>query len=285
MSAQRPRTRAELDQPSDEPRYAAETAVRPETVGLPPPLAPEPNDLGTSEPDHAEPLWQSDTGTLRESSRRALAALLKGPYLSVQRQGELWRALVSDTAAIQSRLADLFLDLVIDPVQGVAFVRNADLVDGAAPQVVRTMSLTFMDTLLLLNLRSELLRSGPGSRAIIGKDEVYEQLQVYRTAASTDEAGFTKRINAAWKKMVDHSILLKTSTEGRFEISPVLRLVFGPDEIAAITAEYQHLLADSKKTKGEPAIPAEDDPESSTLAKDATDSSEEDPATAIEESS
>jgi len=261
MSAQRARVGAEPSRRRVEPTATVAESRR--SVTIDPPLA-ESLKLTASDPLSAgllsaEPLWPSDTGTLRESSRRALAALIKGPYLSAERQSELWRALVSDTPAIQSRLADLFLELVLDPVHGVAFVRNVDLDAGAAPQVVRTMSLTFMDTLLLLNLRSELLRSVLGSRVIVGKDEVYEQLHVYRSASSTDEAGFTKRINAAWKKMVDHSLLLRTSTEGRFEVSPVLRLVFGPDEIAAISAEYQQLLIGGAGAPDGPANPIEED--------------------------
>ncbi|TRW45735.1 DUF4194 domain-containing protein [Georgenia yuyongxinii] len=190
-----------------------------------------------------EPLWHGDTGSLREPSRRALAALVKGPYVSAERHAELWRALVADTEEIRSRLADLFLDLVVDDTLGVAFIRGAQTEAGNAPQVVRTLPLTFIDTVLLLHLRGELVRSGGAGRVIVGKDEVYEQLSVYRSAASTDEAGFTKRINASWTKFEKQNLLVKTSTDGRFEVSPVLRLVFGPEEIAAVAAEYKRLLA------------------------------------------
>lgn len=195
----------------------------------------------TLEPE-AHALWDGDTGTLREPSRRALAALVKGPYVSAERHGDLWRALLADPDAIRSRLADLFLELVVDDTLGVAFIRGAETAQGSAPQVVRTLPLTFIDTLLLLHLRNELIRSGGSGRAIVGKDEVIEQLQVYRRASSTDEAGFARRINASWTKMEKQNLLAKTSTEGRFEISPVLRLVFGPEEVAAVAAEYERLL-------------------------------------------
>ncbi|WP_425956751.1 DUF4194 domain-containing protein [Xylanimonas sp. McL0601] len=187
-------------------------------------------------------LWRGDTGTLREPSRRALAALVKGPYVSAERHGDVWRALVADTDAIRSRLADIFLDLVVDTTLGIAFIRGAQTDAGTAPQVVRTLPLTFIDTVLLLHLRGELVRSGGSGRVIVGKDEVFEQLHVYRAASSTDEAGFTKRINASWTKFEKQNLLAKISTEGRFEVSPVLRLVFGPEEIAAVSAEYKRLL-------------------------------------------
>ncbi|MDF9876458.1 DUF4194 domain-containing protein [Cellulosimicrobium cellulans] len=193
------------------------------------------------EPPAVEPLWDGDPGTLREDSRRALAALVKGPYVSAERHSAIWRALVADSRVIRSRLADLFLELVVDTTLGVAFVRGAQTDAGTAPQVVRTLPLTFIDTVLLLHLRGELVRAGGSGRVIVGRDEVDEQLHTYRTAASTDEAGFTKRINASWSKLEKQNILLPTSTEGRYEVSPVLRLVFGPEEIAAVRAEYARL--------------------------------------------
>jgi hypothetical protein len=199
-------------------------------------------DAGQATPaSDVEPLWDGDAGTLREPSRRVLAALIKGPYVSADRHGELWRALLADTEALRSRLADLFLELVVDPDLGIAFVRAAQTSDGTAPQVVRTLPLTFIDTILLLHLRGELVRAAGAGRVIVGKDDVYDSLQSYRTVSSTDEAGFTKRINASWTKFEKQNLIIRTSTEGRFEISPVLRLVFGTDEIAAVRAEYVRL--------------------------------------------
>lgn len=203
-------------------------------------------------------LWERDTGTLRKASRVVLAALLKGPYISAEKQTQNWRALLADTDQIRSRLADMFLDLVIDDERGIAFVRNAETYDDA-PQVVRTSALTVMDTAMLLHLRRELVSaSGPG-RVIVGKDEIFEHLQTYRTHISTDDAGFTKRINSAWTKMDKLGILLRTptsATDGRFEVSPVLRLIFGPEQIEAVRAEYAKLRGEAPGT--EPPRPQAD---------------------------
>ncbi|WP_044493185.1 DUF4194 domain-containing protein [Nesterenkonia massiliensis] len=189
--------------------------------------------------------WDGDTGTLRVESRRALVALVKGPFLTAERQAQNWRALMADTDAIRSRLADMYLDLVIDAERGVAFIRNAQTQDDDAPQVVRTRSMTLMDTALLLHLRRELVSAQAGQRVIIGRDEVFEQLSGYREATSTDAALFAKRIKSSWDTMVSLGILQRTpatQAEGRFEISPVLRLVFGPDEITALREVYTQML-------------------------------------------
>lgn len=189
-------------------------------------------------------LWDGDAGTLREASRRALAALIKGPYVSAERQQQNWRALQADTAQIRSRLADMFLDLVIDDERGVAFARNAETREGDTPQVVRTAPMTLMDTAMLLHLRRELVSSSGSGRVIIGRDEVYDHLQAYRRQASTDVTGFTRRINSSWDKMEKLGILLRSATsgaDGRFEISPVLRLILGVEQIEAVRKEYARL--------------------------------------------
>ncbi|MGP5664865.1 DUF4194 domain-containing protein [Glutamicibacter arilaitensis] len=186
-------------------------------------------------------LWSGDLGELAAGSRRVLVQLVKGPYLSAERHPEAWKVLLTDTAALRTRLADLFLDLVFDESLGVAFVRNAPQGEVEAPQVVRTMPLTFMDSALLLFLRRELLRGSGASRVFIGRDEVYDHLNSYRSVDTTDEAGFRKRVDSAWAKMLKHSLLVRTDTEDRVEISPILRLVFSTEQIQAVQEEYQRL--------------------------------------------
>lgn len=211
--------------------------------GLPAPGAgPRARGDGTSVPPGA--LWDGDTGTLREASRRALVQLLRGPYLSARRHGQLWNALLADENEIRSRLAELFLDLVVDTEAELAFVRNAEPDTLDAPSVVRSAPMTFLDTALLLHLRQHLLQGGGGDRVIVGADELLDQLQVYRSRDDADPAMFAKRVNASWTKLEKYGILARTSTEGRFEISPVLRLVFGAEEIAAVQAEFARIASE-----------------------------------------
>ncbi|MGC7985978.1 DUF4194 domain-containing protein, partial [Salmonella enterica] len=89
------------------------------------------------------------------------------------------------------------------------------------------------DTAMLLHLRRELVSAPAGQRVIVGQEEIFEQLSGYRAATSTDAALFTKRIRSSWKTMRDLGILQRTpatATEGRYKVSPVLRLIFGPEE-------------------------------------------------------
>ncbi len=191
-------------------------------------------------------LWPGDTGELPEQSRRALLVLVRGPYLSRARHKNLWPALLRDESAIRRRLNDLVLDLVVDTVSEVAFVRGVSSDEAELPKAVRSAPLTFLDTALLLILRQHLLDSDGSERVIVGRDDVFEQLEVYRDAATTDTGGFARRMNASWSNMKSFGIIADSSTEdARVEISPVLRLVFGPDEIAAVRAEFRRIASET----------------------------------------
>jgi len=187
--------------------------------------------------------WPGDTGTLAIESRRALAQIVQGPYLSSAQRPQLWAALRSDEAAIRSRLHDLFLDLVVDTEAGFAFVRNVEADGVDVPRVVRSQNLTFIDTAMLLVLRQLLLAGDGVSRVFVDREDVYEQLSVFRTQ-DRDQTDFERRLNSAWRKIDGLGLLHQVrgdGNDGRVEVSPVLRLLIDPDQVRAIGAEYERL--------------------------------------------
>ncbi|MCK0089996.1 MULTISPECIES: DUF4194 domain-containing protein [Rhodococcus] len=192
-------------------------------------------------------LYPGDTGELGLDTRRALVQLLKGPLITADKHPEVWRTVIRDEKVLRSRLADVFLDLVVDEDELLAFTRPADTGDHKTPRVLRTQRLTFMDTVMILALRHRLLRAQPGERVIVGFDEVGEQLEVYRAATSTDPAGFRKRVNSSWTKLKEYSLLVPTTTEGRMEVSPVLRQLFDADQVAAVEAEFRSILEENPR--------------------------------------
>src|SRR5699024_10216425 len=123
----------------------------------------------------------------------------------------------------------------------LAFTRQAATGELAAPSVLRTQTLTFIETVMVLDLRQRLLRAGPGERVVVDLDEISEQLEVYRRAADTDAAAFAKRVKTGWGKLTQKSLLSTTSTPGRMEVSPVLAQIFDADQVAAVRAEMARL--------------------------------------------
>lgn len=192
-------------------------------------------------------LYDGDTGTLTGPQRRALAELIRGPYVSSLTKPEIFRTVSDSRAVLAQQLDNLFLTLVVDDAAGVAYTRmwDAEVEDRRA--LLRTMSLSFMDTVVLLHLRRELMNTNPNERAVVDEDEVFEATRPYQGAAGTDHTAQQKKFTASWNKFKNNSIVVKTPTEGRFEISPVLRIIFSAEEIAAVTASYDTLLAEAEE--------------------------------------
>ena len=193
----------------------------------------------------ANTLFMGDSGELALDTRRALVQLLAGPSLDGRRHPRLWPILVRDEAVIRRRLAELFLELVIDRDVQVAFTRQADTGDLEVPLLLRRAQLPFIASILLLQLRQRLPQAdSQGDRAVVSTDEISEFLSLYERAANTDRAGFAKRVHASIEKIKKHSILQKIrSSEDRFEISPTLKLLFSAEEIQALTRLYQRMAA------------------------------------------
>lgn len=188
-------------------------------------------------------LTPSDRGRLPEATRKVLVQLLRGPYVSQERHSKNWMVLLRAEDEIRERLGDLFLELVVDVDAGVAFVRNMESDEVELPRVIRSQRLTLIDTALVLFLREQLLNAeATGRRVFVGQTDIVEQMSVYRNLSQIDELGFSKRVRASIDKMKDQSVLLRTAEDDRFEISPILRLVFDADQVLAVTREIRRLV-------------------------------------------
>lgn len=188
-----------------------------------------------------EELFPGDTGSLPLDARRALCQLLAGPSIDAERNSQLWPALLREEAAIRSRLAELFLELVIDRDLKVAFTRQADTGELETPILLRSTPLTFIDSVLLLHLRARLTEAETqGQRAAVEEAELHEALAIYERSRGTDRALFTKRVNAAIEKMKKNSLLQKIrGSDTRYEISPTLKLLFSADDVQALIGVYR----------------------------------------------
>jgi hypothetical protein len=198
----------------------------------------------------AEPAQQSDTalfagdsGALPMDTRRALVHLLLGPSLDAQRQTKLWPVLLRDERVLRSRLHELFLELVIDHEQRVAFTRQ--VVDEAAdvPVLLRKAPLTFVQSALLLYLRQQLTQADArGERAVVSKQDLLEHLRVFERDKNADRARFERQANGAVEKAAQLNLIRSLrGEEERYEVSPALKLLFPAEEVIALTETYGQL--------------------------------------------
>ena len=186
-------------------------------------------------------------------TRQALCKLLSGPYLEVD--SPHWPALLRDEGTIRARLADLFLELVIDRERKVAFSRQADTGELDTPILQRTSTLSFLDSVMVLNLRQRLVDAdGLDQRAVVEQDALLEDMEVFASAG--DAVATRKRIGASIEKLKKANLLQPIrGTEGRYEIAPVLRLLFTAEDVQALSARYRALAA------GESVADAEEEDE------------------------
>ncbi len=186
-----------------------------------------------------EPLFEGDQGTLTFDQRQLLVFLLRGPYLLKADRPHVWNTLVMSRERIEEMLNNLFLTLVFDEELGIAFCRQADAGDLQVPQLLREFHLTYLDSVLLLEMRQRLSEAEKrGERGIISMDSIEEILKTFDAASRTNERQFKQHVNAVLSRLQERRLLKKAGQSHMFEISPVLRLVFNAEEIGSLKEAY-----------------------------------------------
>jgi hypothetical protein len=181
-----------------------------------------------------------DKGKLPAEARRVLVQLLRGPSVDVRRHAKLWPILLRDEDVITSRLHDIFLELVIDRDQGVAFTRQMAFEQLDIPILLRKAPLTFIESVLVLYLRQRLTQAdAQGDRAVVSSPEMLEHMTVFERQPNPDHAKFEKQSLNAIEKMKTLSLLHKLQgADERYEVSPTLKLLFSAEDIQALTKVY-----------------------------------------------
>ncbi|HEY3715720.1 MAG TPA: DUF4194 domain-containing protein [Jatrophihabitantaceae bacterium] len=108
--------------------------------------------------DDAEPeeatsasLFEGDTGGLNIAQRKTLVALLKNRFITAAKSPAEWRTLIDSEQLLRSRFNDLFLDLYLDRVRGVAFKRQAvPEAGGKFPTLLHDTAWGREETILLI---------------------------------------------------------------------------------------------------------------------------------------
>lgn len=200
----------------------------------------------TSPPPSSEApavLFVGDKGTLPADARRVLVHLLLGPSLDARRQTHMWPILLRYEEAVRSHLNELFLDLIVDREQQIAFTRQVVSDELDVPVLLRRESLTFIDSVLLLYLRRQLTQSETqGERAVLAIQEMTGHLAVFEPKGNTDHAKFTRQVERAIEKAKRLNLVHTIhGGEERYEVSPALKILFPAEEILALTKIYENL--------------------------------------------
>jgi hypothetical protein len=211
------------------------------------------NDTAVDAERKESATFLGDTGSLPIDTRRILVQLLLGPSVDARRQSKLWPVLLRDEAVIRSRMHELFLEVVIDHEQQVAFTRQVTSEELEVPILLRKASLTFLETALLLFLRQRLTQAdAQGERAVVSLSDMQDHLGVFERENNPDHAKFGRQVVNAVDKAKKLSLLQRIrSSDERYEVAPTLKLLFSAEEIQQLTRTYGQLMQ-APQTTGEP---------------------------------
>ncbi|MCP2040079.1 hypothetical protein L1281_000659 [Neisseria sp. HSC-16F19] len=199
----------------------------------------------------AAPADGAPPSALSDEARRTLVYLLRHGVILAAEKARLFDTLCRYQAPVRAHLADVFLRLVLDERQGVAFVAAAEQEDGDEEEggtpvsLINRRTLTLYDTLLLLVLRKHYQeRENAGEqKIIIDLERIGASLSPFlplTNHAALDKKHLLVRIG----KMVEHKLLQAVRGEDeRYEITPLIRYVVNAETLHRLLAEYRRMLS------------------------------------------
>ena len=210
---------------------------------------------------------------LPEPARRALVSLLMNRYISRTRNRPAWEGIVAYESDLRARLDEMYLDLILDRAAEVAFKRQQDG-DDVPRMLRREKALTRDTSFVLIFLRREYAFADPDDGpVVISRDQISEFLRAYREDGDSDDARFSRRVDAAINALIKPWQILEPdpAVDYLFTISPVIVPLVGVDEIRRLEAAFRQAAA------GPGGPPSPDGMASgSSLASDAADDGKED---------
>lgn len=261
-----------------------------------------------SEPDDAElemvdgattVVFPGDTGTLAYPQRLVLHALMKHRFVTRARAHNsdssrartlddgAWRVLLDSEALLRERLHDLFLDLHLDRVRGVAYKRPVTTETGGRfPTLLHDVAWNREQTALLVYLRTYLRRhqvDDSTDTVIVDVEDMQEHVATLRPADATNLSGGAKRTSNAIEYLVTTGVLVKTADPNRFAVDPVLEALLPLSTLHALLEHLQDPTAAGEEAPadgdtGTPAgPPTRSDTPSSDTGTDTADAQEGSP--------
>ncbi len=162
-----------------------------------------------------------------------LTSLLRG-VVEQDSHPQVWRHLLGLTSQVRDHVALLGLTLVLDEVEGYAFLRSlpdeqlAELRAGkpALPRLIRRHALTYPVSLLLALLRKRMAEFDASSgdvRLVLTREQIGEMVGIF-LATGANEARVVEQLDGAIAKAVELGFLRRLTTDtGRYEVRRILK--------------------------------------------------------------
>ena len=214
-----------------------------------------------TEMEHAQ---DRDTDALMPHvARRVLVYLMRQGVILAAENLKLFDLLCRYEAEIRRHLAEVYIQLVLDAKQGVAYIINLESIEDEQedenqplddfPVLIRKRTLTVYDTLILLILRKYYQeRETAGEQKIIIDVERIQSSLIPFIPLTNHDSKDRKKLNAALEKFIEKKVLTGLrGEEGRYEITPIIRYVVNAEFLQSLLSEYQQLAAKAKLQQSE----------------------------------
>jgi hypothetical protein len=183
---------------------------------------------------------------LAEPARRALVSLLLNRYICRARHRVAWQGILTSEKDLRARLDEMYLDLVVDHEAEVAFKQQQDGDD--VPRVLRREKALSRDaSFVLIFLRREYAFADPDDGPMmVTRDQIAEFLRPYREDGDSDDARFSRRVDAAINTLVKPWQVLEPdpAVDYLFTVSPVVVPLIGVDEMRRFEEAFRQAAAD-----------------------------------------
>jgi hypothetical protein len=156
----------------------------------------------------------------------AVVSLLKG-VLYQNMHEDSWQALLQNEGMIRDYLQGLFLELVIDPAEGYAYLRQRDTDGTTNLNLIQKRPLGYLLSLLCALLRKRLIENDSASgelRLILSREQIRDSVRVF-LPPSSNEARLDDAIDRAINRLQEYGFLhrLKGGEENLFEVRRIIK--------------------------------------------------------------
>jgi Domain of unknown function (DUF4194) len=156
-----------------------------------------------------------------------LVSLMKG-IADRENDPVLWQSLIGVQARVRDYVACLGLDLMLDEVEGYAYLRQRSAEEGAAelPRLVPRRQLGYQVSLMLALLRKKLAEfdaTSGESRLILGRNDIVEMMRMF-LPDTANQVRFSDRIGTDINRVVDMGFLRRLrGAADKFEVRRILK--------------------------------------------------------------
>jgi hypothetical protein len=195
------------------------------------------DDTAIADDEASTHLFPEDTGALTLRARKALVLLLKRHHVWAWRNPREWLAILDWQDAINSRLNDLFLELVIDEQREIAYKRQAGRDLGRVfTTLLHDSTYTREEAGLLLHLREVYLRElrAGNDSAYIDRADLAADIDYVRPAGTKDHKKADQYLDSAVGRLLkDGFLVADKSDRDRLRISPVIEVLLTVERLTA----------------------------------------------------